>query len=79
MKRCVEAVELLLLRLLEECMDGHVMLISGRVRERPVAKIHEVLTIAGKSGRQAGASMLSMPFLILPRHCYSFPSAGRLR
>ncbi len=49
-------MELLLLFLLEKCTDGHVLLIDGRVRERPVAKIYGLLTEedAEKSGRQVG-------------------------
>ncbi len=36
-------------------MDGHVVLIDGRVRERPVAKIHAIFTRRGrKSGHQVG-------------------------
>ena len=50
-----KTVELLLLILLVKCMDGHVVLIDGRVRERPVAKIHAILTRrCRKSGRQVG-------------------------
>ena len=56
MKRRAGAADLLLLLLLEKRMDGQVVRIDGRVRQRPVAKIHAVLRliIAGKSGRQIG-------------------------
>ena len=33
-----------MLLLLAKCMDGHVLPIDGRVRERPLAKIHAILT-----------------------------------